>query len=171
MYYSATIRLYYFNARWNDPKLGRFITENPARDGINWFIYCLNNPLPAGFSQRRDGTVWSPETRISTPAEAEVPSYELLRPYIRNGTIEAVAANAPRTSDGRFIDINTRQPIDGKYDLGHRRGNEFWREKARAQSEGLTQAEFNDRMNDLSLYQIEDPVSNRSHKYELPKEN
>ena len=37
--------LYYFNARWYDPKLGRFTTEDPARDGINWFIYCLNNPL------------------------------------------------------------------------------------------------------------------------------
>lgn len=37
--------LYYFNARWYDPDMGRFITEDPARDGRNWFVYCRNNPL------------------------------------------------------------------------------------------------------------------------------
>ena len=37
--------LYYFNARWYDPEMGRFITEDPARDGRNWFVYCRNNPL------------------------------------------------------------------------------------------------------------------------------
>ena len=37
--------LYYFNARWYDPEMGRFITEDPARDGRNWFVYCENNPL------------------------------------------------------------------------------------------------------------------------------
>jgi len=36
---------YYSNARWYDPTLGRFITEDPARDGSNWFAYCRNNPL------------------------------------------------------------------------------------------------------------------------------
>ena len=37
--------LYYFNARWYDPTLGRFITEDPARDGANWFAYVGNNPM------------------------------------------------------------------------------------------------------------------------------
>jgi hypothetical protein len=37
--------LYYFDSRWYDPNLGRFITEDPARDGGNWFAYCGNNPL------------------------------------------------------------------------------------------------------------------------------
>ena len=37
--------LYYFNARWYDANLGRFITEDTARDGRNWFVYCENNPL------------------------------------------------------------------------------------------------------------------------------
>ena len=36
---------YYFNARWYDPTLGRFITEDPARSGDNWFAFCNNNPL------------------------------------------------------------------------------------------------------------------------------
>jgi RHS repeat-associated protein len=37
--------LYYFNARWYDADLGRFVTEDPARDGTNWYEYCKNNPL------------------------------------------------------------------------------------------------------------------------------
>ena len=41
------------------------------------------------------------------------------------------------------------------------------KEKAKAKSEGLTQKEFNDRMNNPDLYQIEDPHTNRSHKFEL----
>jgi RHS repeat-associated protein len=37
--------LYYFNARWYDCELGRFTSQDPARDGVNWWIYCGNNPL------------------------------------------------------------------------------------------------------------------------------
>ena len=37
--------LYYFNARWYDPDTGRFITEDPLEDGLNWYAYCGNNPL------------------------------------------------------------------------------------------------------------------------------
>lgn len=43
--YDSETRLYYSNARWYDPTTGRFITEDPARDGDNWFAYCSNNPL------------------------------------------------------------------------------------------------------------------------------
>ena len=65
--------LYYFNARWYDPELGRFITEDPARDGENWFAYCNENPLrytdPTGLDQqywnlngKLDHTVQSKDT-------------------------------------------------------------------------------------------------------------
>ena len=37
--------LYYYNARFYDPTLGRFITEDPARSGGNWYEYALDNPL------------------------------------------------------------------------------------------------------------------------------
>ncbi|MCP4124438.1 MAG: hypothetical protein GY751_22065, partial [Bacteroidetes bacterium] len=29
--------LYYFNARWYDASLGKFITEDPVKDGVNWY--------------------------------------------------------------------------------------------------------------------------------------
>ncbi len=37
--------LYYFNARWYDPGAGRFISEDPVKDGANWYIYCGNDPV------------------------------------------------------------------------------------------------------------------------------
>ena len=39
--------LYYFNARWYDSELGRFISEDPAADpnNPNLYTYCANNPL------------------------------------------------------------------------------------------------------------------------------
>jgi RHS repeat-associated protein len=37
--------LIYFNARYYDPKAGRFLSEDPARDGVSWYGYCEGNPL------------------------------------------------------------------------------------------------------------------------------
>ncbi len=37
--------LYYSNARWYDPTTGRFVSEDPARDGQNWYVYCKANPM------------------------------------------------------------------------------------------------------------------------------
>jgi RHS repeat-associated protein len=39
--------LYYFNARWYDSELGRFISEDPEADpnNPNLYVYCRNNPL------------------------------------------------------------------------------------------------------------------------------
>jgi RHS repeat-associated protein len=35
----------YFNARYYDPALGRFLTEDPARKGTAYYTYVENNPL------------------------------------------------------------------------------------------------------------------------------
>jgi RHS repeat-associated protein len=37
--------LYYFGARFYDPEVGRFISVDPARDGVNWYGYCNANPV------------------------------------------------------------------------------------------------------------------------------
>ena len=54
--YDEDTGLYYFNARWYDASLGRFTTEDPIRDGANWWVYCSNNPLkyvdPTGLSPK-----------------------------------------------------------------------------------------------------------------------
>ncbi len=35
----------YLRARYYDSSIGRFITEDPIRDGYNWYVYCGNNPI------------------------------------------------------------------------------------------------------------------------------
>ena len=35
----------YLRARYYDPSTGRFINEDPIRDGLNWYVYCGNNPI------------------------------------------------------------------------------------------------------------------------------
>ncbi|SIQ23062.1 RHS repeat-associated core domain-containing protein, partial [Alkalispirochaeta americana] len=43
--YDRDIELYYFNARWYDATIGSFTSEDPARDGGNWYAYVGHNPL------------------------------------------------------------------------------------------------------------------------------
>jgi RHS repeat-associated protein len=43
--YDQDTGLYYYNARWYDENLGRFITEDQTFNGLNWYIYCSNNPV------------------------------------------------------------------------------------------------------------------------------
>lgn len=31
-------------ARYMDPALGRFVSETPAGNGNNWYVYCDDNP-------------------------------------------------------------------------------------------------------------------------------
>ena len=42
--YDATSGLTYMRARYYEAETGRFISEDPARNGINWFAYCNNCP-------------------------------------------------------------------------------------------------------------------------------
>ena len=37
--------LYYFNQRYYDPTIGRFMTEDPAEQALNPYLYAGNNPL------------------------------------------------------------------------------------------------------------------------------
>jgi len=37
--------LIYMRARYMDPVTGRFVSEDPAQNGANWFIYADNNPV------------------------------------------------------------------------------------------------------------------------------
>ena len=37
--------LIYLRNRYYDSNTGRFISEDPAMDGNNWYIYCNNNPI------------------------------------------------------------------------------------------------------------------------------
>jgi RHS repeat-associated protein len=98
--------LYYFNARWYDPGTGRFITEDPARDGISWYAYVANNPLryvdPSGLRRVEDGDPSNGSALIVIEQERDgemdvviVDGGDTYHPHDAN-IIEAVINNDPR---------------------------------------------------------------------------
>ena len=44
-YYDDETGLIYLRARYYDPYIGRFVSEDPVKDGTNWYVYCNNNPV------------------------------------------------------------------------------------------------------------------------------
>ena len=44
-YYDKETDTVYLRFRSYDPKTGRFTSEDPIRDGLNWYTYCGGNPL------------------------------------------------------------------------------------------------------------------------------
>ena len=44
-YFDKETETYYLRARYYDPSSGRFISEDPAEDGLNWYTYCENDPV------------------------------------------------------------------------------------------------------------------------------
>jgi RHS repeat-associated protein len=43
--WDTDIELYYYNARWYDPEIGRFTSEDSVADDPNLYSYCFNNPV------------------------------------------------------------------------------------------------------------------------------
>ena len=92
----------------------------------------------------------------------------LHRPYIRKGTIDGVNANTKvNYKTGQIYDSISGKWVDpSNVELGHKQGYEFWRMRDWAEAQGMTQAEFNDFMNNSDFYGWQDISSNRSHAYE-----
>lgn len=133
------------DSKFADSKLGRKAVENQTKKPIENCDKSLNDVS-------EDKVPDSPE--------------DYRRPYLRKEVVDEIYARSPKDKQGRYLDPNTGKPIDGKPDIGHKPGHEHWREAKKAFDEGLTQKEFNDRMNNPDYYQLEDPSNNRSHKFE-----
>jgi RHS repeat-associated protein len=41
----ASVGLYHFNARYYDAVVGRFLSRDPEKQGLNWYEYARSNPL------------------------------------------------------------------------------------------------------------------------------
>jgi len=60
--------LYYYRARYYNPHIGRFMQTDPVGydDGINWYLYCGNNPLaytdPSGLGADYNGSNEPPDS-------------------------------------------------------------------------------------------------------------
>ena len=106
--------LYYFNARWYDPKLGKFITEDPARDGINWYVYVLNNPLrfidPTGLESADAAYGWFARkekymNEFSYPVESGV----ITSAHGKRVAVKDSDSDRPSTVDHKGIDIANKK--------------------------------------------------------------
>ena len=91
----------------------------------------------------------------------------LNRPYIRQSTIDSVNSNTLTNSAGEIYDSIGGKWIDpANAELGHVPGSEFSYARNEAERLGMTQAEFNDYMNNPDFYAWQDIHDNRSHAYE-----
>jgi RHS repeat-associated protein len=98
--------LIYYNARWYDPEVGRFISEDPAAANpndpltINRYIYCRNNPLiyvdPSGEFFAEILSVFGPiGTLIGAVVDAVIVNYAI------NFAVNAIAGEMERSGDKR----------------------------------------------------------------------
>ena len=44
-YYNEELDSVYLRNRYYQPTIGRFINEDPVKDGLNWYNYCAGNPV------------------------------------------------------------------------------------------------------------------------------
>src|SRR5690554_3107271 len=76
--YDPETGLYYFNARWYDQSIGRFISEDPVRDpnNPNLYTYARNNPLrfidPTGLISLADIGLSTATTGLSSEELNEI---------------------------------------------------------------------------------------------------
>ena len=102
--------LYYYRARYYNPHIGRFMQTDPVgyADGINWYLYCGNNPLgmvdPSGrAAKRRSSTIPSDWELFSWITAWPYPLWErpnwriLVGWYFVSGTMPLVYTGAEAT--------------------------------------------------------------------------
>ena len=119
--------------------------------------------------QEEQGGYIDDRIRYNKQQAALEKALELERPGFRKDTLDAIKAAAKKTADGKFIDPNTNKVIEGDFDIGHKYGREHRRLVLEAVEKRMTQAEFNDWINNHpEWFQIEDPASNRSGTFEKP---
>ena len=91
-YYDVETGNIYLRARYYDPSIGGFITEDPAKDGTNWYGYCDGNPVNR----------WDPSGKIT---QDEMDMFEngemapMAYTYLMNLTYQWLLANTQEEKD------------------------------------------------------------------------
>ena len=113
------------------------------------------------YSQSQMSEAQSTYKKTHYPNKGE---HYLHRPFIRKEIIDALNIQNPNKI---VVGIDNSVYACSTPHIGHTFGNEFWRLRNLAESQGMTQSEFNEFMNQHpEFYQYEDPLRNISHMYE-----
>lgn len=118
--------LQYFGARFYDPEVGRFLTQDPIKSGRNWYVYCLDNPLrlidPNGLeevesstTENDDGTTTTTYTYgdLETKVTKDKEGKEISRSYIDNGK-RVLDINTWKNGDKTTVESKTFYDKNGK---------------------------------------------------------
>ena len=128
---------------------------------------------PSGFYQDENGRWHRPNGQFASNTEVGIANnseHYLHRSYIRQSTIDVVNSNTKvNYKTGQIYDEISRKWVNpSNVELGHTTGNEYWYWRNWAESQGMTQSQFNEFMNNPDFYRWQDITSNRSHIYEDP---
>ena len=141
-YMDAESGLIYLRNRYYDPETGRFINEDPVRDGVNWYVYCNGNPVmfvdPWGLvvtewdelvcskkdlkKLHENSKLWESGNEKEKQKAAEA-SRKIREKYLKdnetlldNGYVQAVYTDSYTVSDStKTIKINTEITYDRIY--------------------------------------------------------
>ena len=86
----------YLRNRYLDPSTGRFITEDPIKDGNNWFAYCEGNPI-------KYTDLWGLASYIFYLPEFEEDAMDNKDELIKSGVQENDIIMIPLNSEEDFI--------------------------------------------------------------------
>jgi hypothetical protein len=96
-------------------------------------------------------------------------SLELKRPSLWQSTKDAIKKAAKRDTNGKFLDANTGEVIEGEPVYGHKYGRENRRLIIEASEKGMTQEQFATWVNEHpEWFQTETKANNESHMFEKP---
>jgi Domain of unknown function (DUF4157)/HNH/ENDO VII superfamily nuclease with conserved GHE residues len=99
--------------------------------------------------------------------DAILGSLELKRPSLWQATKDAIKKAAKKNTDGKFLDANTGEVIEGEPVYGHKYGRENRRLILEASEKGMTQEQFNQWVNEHpEWFQTETKANNESHRFE-----
>ncbi len=127
----------------------------------------------SGYYQDANGRWHRPNGQFASNAEVGLSSssdHYLHRPYIRQSTIDGVNANTKvNYKTGQIYDNISKKWVNPEnVELGHKTDYEYWYLRDMAESQGMTQSQFNDFMNNSDFYSWQEINSNRSHMFENP---
>jgi len=107
--------LYYFNARYYDADMGRFLQQDPAKHGLNWYTYCNNNPVnridPTGLitvGAEGSGGVYLPASNNDSGNDTENPIDSEPAPRDKNPIVDFALGLLAKATDyihNRTVDM------------------------------------------------------------------